>query len=187
MIPRVVTFVGNCQAEAFARFYREFCIDDDEADVEFIDIAALNENNFARPGSLRRLRATRILVEQVFDWPRPLDDHIGPACERFTFPTATLWFLWPHTGVPHPRNEDASVPGAPVSPPYPAEYGDGFLNRLIKAEMPPAVAVHRYLELDIVKRTNLPSRFEKEMDLIGRRDSQPRIGLRDEISAPFPR
>ena len=186
MAPVAVTFVGNCQAEALANFYREFCVSDEEADVAYVDTAQLAEDSPGRGRHLQRLGRTRVLVQQVFDWPRLLEEHVAAGCERFRFPTATLWFLWPHTGVAHPRNQEApELTG--VEPPYPAEYGNAFLNRCIEAGMTAGDAVRRYLEIDIVRRTSLQSRFEKEMELLERRDGATRIGLRDVIETEFRR
>jgi len=186
MSPVPVSFVGNCQAEALANFYREFCASDDETDVAYVDTAQLGDDDPARLRHIERLRRTRVLVQQVFDWSRKLDEHVPAGCARFGFPNATLWCLWPHTGVAHPRNREAPD-FAGVEPPYPAEYGNAFLNRCIDAGMKPADAVKRYLELDIVRRTSLDSRFEKEMDLLDRRDGKTRIGLRDAIETGFRR
>ena len=184
MPPVSVTFVGNCQSEALATFYREFCVTDAEAEVAYIDILLLAEDSAERARSLRRLSHTQVLVQQVFDWPRPLNDYLSPGCERFSFPNATFWSLWPHTGVPHARNHEAPTL-AGVDVPYQAEYGNAFLNRFIKAGMPAAEGVRRYLELDIVQRANVPSRFEKEMDLLDQRDRLSRIGLRGAIESHF--
>jgi hypothetical protein len=71
MPPVSVTFVGNCQSEALATFYREFCVTDAEAEVAYIDILLLAEDSAERARSLRRLSHTQVLVQQVFDWPRP--------------------------------------------------------------------------------------------------------------------
>jgi hypothetical protein len=52
--------------------------------------------------------------------------------------------------VAHPRNDK---PG--LYRPYPAEFGDSFLNRQIGAGVPAAQAVRDYLELDIVQRAQV--------------------------------
>jgi tetratricopeptide (TPR) repeat protein len=124
---------------------------------------------------------TDVLVEQVFDWRRPVEEFLPAGCARFLFPTASQWFLWPYAGAEHPRNEALGGREGP----YPAEFGDNYLNRMIKGGVAPAAAVRRYLELDIVARAGIASRYEKEMELLDRRDEVARFGLREAIETRF--
>lgn len=180
MKPPVITFFGNCQAEALARRYREFCVTDAEADVSYVGNITLLDHDPRRAEGLRRIAASDILVEQIFDLVRAPEEHIPERCKRIPFPTATSWFLWPYSGSPHPLNS-----AEPGDGPYPAELGDAFLNRMLKAEISPRAAAQRYVALDIVAKASIASRYEKELELLQRRDESARTGICEFMVAQF--
>lgn len=70
-------------------------------------------------------------------------------------------FLWPFAGEAHPRN--TVHPFHPYGP-YPAEFGDRFLNRQIAEGVDPDVAAERYLALDVNAVVRLDRLREMSID-----------------------
>ena len=150
---RLVLFLGNCQAEALASVYRARAAAEIGDSVSFL-------SSVSRPSDsdVQLIQDADVIIEQVFDFkPTVALEDFTPNARVVRFPTVSGAFLWPFSGRAHPRN--ASFPFLRGGP-YPAELGDGFLNRMIVERVDPDDAVARYLELDVAAIANLDQRYE---------------------------
>ncbi|WP_048862357.1 WcbI family polysaccharide biosynthesis putative acetyltransferase, partial [Acidisphaera rubrifaciens] len=92
-----------------------------------------------------RIEAADVFVGQRLRFGSSADG-LSPRGRVLLVPQLDNAFLWPFAGEAHPRN--TVYPFHPYGP-YPAEFGDRFLNRQIAEGVDPDVAVARYLALDV--------------------------------------
>jgi tetratricopeptide (TPR) repeat protein len=174
---RNIVFFGNCQASALASLYRDAFGAIDETTVTYM--SSYEET----AGAKQALAQADALVVQEFDFPSPIKlSDIGVGAKRIAFPSAVAGFLWPFGSKTHPRNEPRPFL---QTGPYPAQMGDGFLNRLMADNVPTDDAVQQYLELDVVKRANLDRLHELFMDRQKQRDSRTGFDLASVIESQF--
>jgi tetratricopeptide (TPR) repeat protein len=175
---RRIVFIGNCQMLALHDIYRQFVGDEAGDDLTYIpSYEAISEEHTGRIGE------AHVVVEQVSDMPPAADiAQVPTTAERRLVPVVSGGFLWPFASEPHPRNEGTwFLPGGP----YPATLGDGFLNRLIREQVPPEDAVRRYIALDIARVGNLDRRYELFIDRQRRRDEICDYSITDLIVENF--
>lgn len=173
-----IRFVGNCQSNALANFYKDFVGTPAGEDVVSIDDLGLDDE-----GIRRAVEGADVVVVQERDFKRGLtQDELGGAVEVFTFPLIMAGFLWPFANEPHVHN----MSERPISDgPYPSQMGDSFLNRLVTRGVPPEEALEQYLALDIARVASLDRMCEIYLDRQRQRDTATGFALTDFIEANF--
>lgn len=139
-----IVFVGNCQMATLRLLYKSVTEGylHNEA-VDFIpSYVSPNEN------TLNILGNASIIVQQITDFAPKIGPLPSGASVVFV-PHITSAFLWPLMGQAHPSN--SAIPFGDASGPYPAEFGDALLNRMIEDRIDPETAVNRYLQTDVAK------------------------------------
>ena len=153
---RRVVFAGGIQARALAKAYRLDIAADRDEDVFFIGADAM-----AREAAHRVIAAADIVVTDITPQGETVPDSMIPLnAERIALPTVRAPFLWPFAGRPHPMNRgiDALKEG-----PYPADFGDSFLDSMIAQGVDEAEAIERYLALDIAYAAQLDEKLESAL------------------------
>jgi len=175
---RKIVFVGNCQADAMMNLYRRF-VAFDSRDI-LIYVASYEAMT---PQGQSAILNADLVVEQVFDLGQEvIVGDLALKTRRFLFPLVMCGFLWPFGGHAHPRNEQFSFL---QNGPYPAEFGDSYLNQKILAGVPPETAVADYLALDVNSARNLDRLFTHFMERQRRRDDLSGFNIADIVSQWF--
>ena len=162
---RRVVFAGGVQTRALAKAYRLDIAADRDEDVFFIGAEAIG-----REAAHRVISAADIVVTDLTSTSQTVPEHLIPAnAERVAVPVVTAPFLWPYAGRPHPRNKPiAGLPGGP----YPADFGDSFLDSMMAEGVAEDEAVARYLALDIAASAGLDTLLEGVLAELARLDAQ---------------
>ena len=172
--PRRVVFLGNCQLQSLATLHRLLVPDAETIHVQSYR-SATDEGRAAVAGA-------DALVRQVLDFAPAVGD-LATTAETLLVPHTTLAFLWPYSGQPHPRNQPAPI--LDENGPYPGEFGDSFLNRLLLQEVPPDEAARRYLETDVAQVRRVDRLMELVLDKQRDRDRICGFGFADAIAGGF--
>jgi hypothetical protein len=152
-----VVFAGGVQAKALAKAYRLDVAADRDEDVFFIPGEAMS-----RDAAHRVVAAADVLVTDITEAGSTVPDSLVPAsAERLSVPVILGDFLWPFAGRPHPRN--SSIPALKDGP-YPASFGDSFLDSMIQQAVPEDEAISRYLALDIAAVADLDGRLTRRLE-----------------------
>jgi hypothetical protein len=177
MTKRVV-FAGGVQVKALAKAYRlDVALDTDE-DVYFIGAESI-----AREAAQKVVAAADILVTDLTaSGPTVADELIRVGTLRIAVPVVTADFLWPYAAGAHPRN--TYVTGLPDGP-YPAGFGDSFLDRLAAEGVGEDEAIRRYLALDVAQDASLDDTFAATMARLHTLDAQTGFDIADYITANF--
>lgn len=157
-----IVFVGNCQIGAMWRVYERTLPRELAGNAVFIE-----SYNAATPENRRAIAEADRLVWQVTEFDQEIGRIDSPA-PRFLVPLVICPFLWPFAGEPHPRN--MSPPCLPEGP-YPGEFGDAFLNRLVERGVDPARAAAEYLAFDVAQDKRVGRMAEIALDRQRRRDA----------------
>ncbi len=162
---RRVVFAGGIQTRALAKAYRLDIAADRDEDVFFIGADAIG-----REAAHRVVSAADIVVTDLTPTSQTVPEHLIPAsAERVAVPVVTAPFLWPYAGRPHPRNKPAAgLPGGP----YPADFGDSFLDGMMAEGVDEDEAVARYLALDVATDAGLDALLEGVLAELARLDAQ---------------
>ncbi len=180
MRQKKVTFVGNCQANAIAHFYRDFIGAPDRQDVAMVDDTGLDHAAVAAA-----VQDADMVVVQEREFNVALGrEALRPGVEFHTFPMVLQAYLWPYAHEPHVLN--APEPPLPDGP-YPGQLSDSFLNRLITKGVPPQEALEQYRAHDIAKAAHLDRLYELHMDQQRERDRRTDFDLTSILEADFRR
>jgi Flp pilus assembly protein TadD len=128
------------------------------------------------------LRHADVVVEQMFDSSTQIRaSNVRPGAKWFRFPLVYGLFLWPYSTQAHVQNQ--SYPFLP-SGPYPDEFGDRFLNRMI-GRVPFEEAINKYMDLDVPAHANLDRLYELNMASQRERDQLSGIDVATLIEQNF--
>ncbi len=177
MTKRVV-FAGGIQARALAKAYRlDIALDTDE-DVYFIGAESIG-----RETAQRVVAAADILVTDLTpEGPTVPESLVNVGTLRIAVPVVTADFLWPYAAKPHPRNMYAA--GLPDGP-YPAGFGDGFLDYLAMDGATEDEAIERYLNLDVAEHAGLDRLLYDALQRLRRLDAETGFDLADYVDSNF--
>jgi len=161
---RRVVFAGGIQAKALAKAYRlDVALDRDE-DVFFINVEAM-----AREAAQRVVAAADVLITDLTPSGQTVPDSlIRVGTLKIAVPVVDGGFLWPFAEKAHPRNVPSE--GLPDGP-YPAGFGDSYLDRLLEQGIDEDDAVSRYLELDIGQEAGLDDRLRASLATLAELDA----------------
>ncbi len=175
---RRVVFAGGVQARALAKAYRLDIAGDSDEDVFFIGTEAL-----VREAAHRVIAAADIVVTDLTQAGETVGDHLIPAsAERIAVPVVQAEFLWPYAGAPHPKNAgtDALREG-----PYPADFGDSFLDAMMREGVGADEAIRRYLVLDIAADAGLNGLLDASLNALATLDARSGFDLASFVAAEF--
>ncbi len=177
MTKRVV-FAGAGQARALAKAYRlDVALDTDE------DVFFIGTESVGRDAARKVISAADVLVTDLAaDGPSVPDDMISIGTLRIAVPVAVCDFLWPFSSGPHPHN--AYVPGLPDGP-YPAGFGDSWLDGMAADGVDEDTAIARYLALDIAAAGGLDGALQASLGMLARLDAATGFDLADFIDDRF--
>jgi hypothetical protein len=177
MTKRVV-FAGAGQAKALAKAYRlDVALDTDE------DVFFIGAESMGRDAARKVIGAADILVTDLAaTGPSVPDEMIQVGTLRIAVPVAVCDFLWPFAGGAHPRN--APVAGLPEGP-YPAGFGDSWLDSLAEEGLDEDTAVGQYLSLDMAAAGDLDAKLQAALETQARLDAQTGFDLADFIADRF--
>ncbi len=180
MRQKKVAFVGNCQANAIAIFYRDFIGTPDGQKVKVVDDTGLDLAAVAAA-----VQDSDVVVVQEREFNNVLGrDAAGTGVEFHSFPMVLQAYLWPYAHEPHVRN--APEPPLPDGP-YPGQLSDSFLNRLMTRGVLPEQALEQYRAHDIAKTAHLDRLYELHMDQQRERDRRTGFDLSSIMEADFRR
>ncbi len=175
-----VAFVGNCQANAIAGFYRDFIGAPDGQDVRVVDDTGLDQAAVAAA-----VLGSDMVVVQEREFNVALrPEALRPGVEFHAFPMVLQAYLWPYAHEPHVLN--APEPPLPDGP-YPGQLSDSFLNRLITRGVSPQEALEQYRAHDIAKAAHLDRLYELHMDQQRERDQRTGFDVASILEADFRR
>ena len=177
MTKRVV-FAGGGQAKALAKAYRlDVALDTDE------DVFFIGRESIGRDAARKVIGAADVLVTDLAaDGPSVPDDMIQVGTLRIAVPVAVCDFLWPFAAGAHPRN--AYAPGLPDGP-YPAGFGDSWLDGMAAEGVDEDTAIARYLALDIAAAGGLNGSLQASLGMLARLDAATGFDLADFIDDRF--
>ena len=177
---RRVVFAGGTQARALAKAYRLDIAGDSDEDVFFIGTEAL-----AREAAHRVIAAADIVITELTATGETVPDHlIPPSAERIAVPVVRAEFLWPYAGAPHPQNKGTD---ALKSGPYPADFGDLFLDGMLAERVGPDEAIRRYLALDIAAEAGLNDLLDATLAALSALDARSGFDLAGYVAEEFRR
>nr|WP_294504476.1 WcbI family polysaccharide biosynthesis putative acetyltransferase [uncultured Rhodopila sp.] len=162
-----VTFVGSCQASALAAAYNTFVARHSSARASFIDARGLSEAH--RP----ELQDVDVVCVQLGDISSLPDPSITPA-RIILFPYVNGLFLWPNATSEHIHYFRTPMHRYSAFGP---EYGDAFLNDMIRAGTAPTEASEAYVNLNIAQQKNVPRLMELCLSLQELRDEKSNIEI----------
>ncbi len=177
MAKRVV-FAGGIQARALAKAYRLDVAADSEEDVFFIGAEAM-----AREAAHRVIASADVVVTDLTEAGESVPDHLVPAsAERIAVPVISADFLWPYAGSPHPQNPST---GALSGGPYPADFGDMFLDVMLAERVSEDEAVRRYLAHDIAHDAGLDELLDSTLAALTALDARSGFDLAGFVAVEF--
>jgi len=177
---RRVVFAGGTQAKALAKAYRLDIAADRDEDVFFIGAESL-----AREAAHRVIASADIMVMDLTTSGATVPDALIPAAaDQIAVPVVQAPFLWPFAGRPHPQNTPIS---ALREGPYPADFGDSFLDSMMAEGAEPHEAVERYLALDIGYAAQLDEKLNSAMAALSALDAKSGFDLAGYVQRDFTR
>jgi hypothetical protein len=177
MTKRVV-FAGAGQAKALAKAYRlDVALDADE------DVFFVGAESIGRDAARKVIAAADVLITDMgSDGPSVPNDMVSVGTLRIAVPVAVCDFLWPFAGGPHPRNNYS--PGLPDGP-YPAGFGDSWLDRQAAEGVDEDTIISRYLALDMAAVGGLDGALQATLGMLARLDAETGFDLADFIDDRF--
>jgi Flp pilus assembly protein TadD len=177
-MPKHIVFIGNCQMEVMRALYDKFVGGITGDRTSFLPAWTELDADGAKT-----LASADLLVDQVQSFTRGIE--LPPsiaAVRRVSVPLVSASFLWPFAGSAHPLNADGPwLKGGP----YPAELGDGFLNRMIKEGVAADQALNQYRAFDLGGAASLDRRYELIMEQQRLRDQVCDFVIAPEIETYF--
>jgi tetratricopeptide (TPR) repeat protein len=173
-----VVLIGNCQVHSLSLLYKRFAAKSLQQSLTYI------RSYEEITGEAREaIEAADIVVEHVQDFmPKADIAGIETKAERLYIPVVNCGFLWPFAGQAHPSNPR---PAFLEVGPYGAEYGDAYLNRMIKKGVPANEAVDEYEKLDVNKMVSLDRLLEITLEKQATRDQLTGFQIADLIASTF--
>jgi hypothetical protein len=175
---RRIVFAGGQQMRALARTYRAEVATETDEEIIFIGAEAIG-----RDAARRAMDAADVLVSETLETGSVLsEDMLRPGAELLRVPHVAADFLWPNAGRPHPKNRgEFVIQGGP----YPADFGDAFLDSMMDQGIAEDEAVQRYLDLDLAGEAGVGAMRAARHAVQTRLDQETGIGLAEFIDANF--
>jgi tetratricopeptide (TPR) repeat protein len=144
-------FLGNCQLHALQDIFRRFIGRVEQATFQFVNAyEGVNQASFDL-----LTRADVVVLQQGQRAPGIDRRHIPDGVPIHLVPAVSGVFLWPFQGVPHPLKPTERY----GNPPYPEDYNDQFLAKLILQDTPPERALDIYRKFDVAGETHVQRHY----------------------------
>ena len=180
---RRIVFAGGQQIRALARLYRAIVASETDEEIIYIGAEAVG-----RDAARRAMDNADVLLSETRETSEGkigstlTRDMLRPGVTLLQVPYVMADFLWPNAGRPHPLNRGEFVlPGGP----YPADFGDSYLDSLMEQGIGEDEAVDRYLALDIVQESGLDAMLDARQAMQQRLDDETGFSVAKYIASAF--
>ncbi len=157
-----IIFLGNCQLQALRDIFQRFI-----GRREPITFSFINAYEGVTTDAYKVLTTADVVVLQHSHRPPVIGRrHVSQAIPVHMAPAVSGAFLWPLQGIRHPLRPVARYGDNP----YPVDYNDRFLARLIEQHTPPEQALKIYKAHDVAAETHVQRiylhtlRTQKQLD-----------------------
>ena len=136
-----------------------------------------------RDAARRALDNADVLLTETRDTGSTLTlEMLRPGAALIQVPHLAADFLWPNAGRPHPLNRgEFVIPGGP----YPADFGDSFLDSMMEQGVGEDEAVERYLAMDLAAEAGLDAMLEARHATQARLDDETGFSMADFTAGAF--
>jgi hypothetical protein len=171
---RRIVFAGGQQLRALARIYRSEVATETDEEIIYIGSEAIG-----RDAARRAIDAADVAVSETRTTGSILsEDMLRPGVNLIRVPHVVADFLWPNAGRPHPRNRgEFAIQGGP----YPADFGDSFLDSMMDDNVPEDEAVERYATINLASAAHVDTLREARYATQTRLDETTGLALADFI------
>jgi hypothetical protein len=171
---RRIVFAGGQQLRALARIYRSEVATETDEEIIYIGSEAIG-----RDAARRAIDAADVAVSETRTTGTILsEDMLRPGVNLIRVPHVVADFLWPNAGRPHPRNRgEFAIQGGP----YPADFGDSFLDSMMDDNVPEDEAVERYGTINLASAARVETLREARHATQTRLDDMTGLALADFI------
>jgi hypothetical protein len=175
---RRIVFAGGQQLRALARIYRSEVATETDEEIIYIGSEAIG-----RDAARRAIDAADVAVTETRTTGSILsDDMLRPGVNLIRVPHVVADYLWPNAGRPHPRNRgEFAIQGGP----YPADFGDSFLDSMMDDNVPEDEAVERYGTINLASVARVETLREARHATQSRLDEATGLALADFIDSNF--
>jgi Tfp pilus assembly protein PilF len=148
---KTICFIGNCQAETLANFYRRTVA------VRTGELVRYLSYSYTIPDDgIAFIEKADTVVLQKVDWAPHLDISKLKLLGRVVvFPMVSGAFLWPFAGGHDGLVNEADLDHMEGEQPEPQSHGMVQVNRLLKADRPADEIIDEYINLDFASILNL--------------------------------
>jgi hypothetical protein len=175
---RRIVFAGGQQMRALARIYRSEVATETDEDITYIGSEAIN-----RDAARRIIDVADVAVTETRTGGSVLSqDMLRPGTGLVRVPHVVADYLWPNAGRPHPRNRgEFIIQGGP----YPADFGDSFLDSMMEDGVAEDEAIDRYRTINLASVAKVEMMREARHASQLRLDEATGLALADFIAANF--
>jgi hypothetical protein len=175
---RRIVFAGGQQMRALARIYRSEVATETDEDITYIGSEAI-----PRDAARRIIEVADVAVIETRTGGSVLsEDMLRPGAGVVRVPHVVADYLWPNAGRPHPLNRgEFIIPGGP----YPADFGDSFLDSMMEDGVAEDAAVDRYRTINLASVAKVETMREARHASQLRLDEVTGLALADFIAANF--
>jgi len=175
---RRIVFAGGQQMRAFARIYRAEVATETDEEIIYIGSEAIG-----RDAARRAIDAADVAVSETRTTGSVLsEDMLRPGVNLIRVPHVVADYLWPYAGRPHPLNRgEFAIPGGP----YPADFGDSFLDQMMEDDVPEDAAVEGYASIDLASVAHVEDLLQARHATQVRLDELTGMPLADFIASNF--
>jgi len=173
---RRIVFAGGQQMRALARIYRAEVATETDEEIIYIGSEAIG-----RDAARRAIDAADVAVTETRTTGTILpEEMLRRGVGLIRVPHVVADYLWPYAGRPHPRNRgEFAIQGGP----YPADFGDSFLDSMMEDNVPEDEAVERYGTINVASAAHVETLREARYATQMRLDEMTGLALADFIAS----
>ena len=170
---KTLCFIGNCQAETLANFYRRTVA------IRTGEMVRYLSYSYAIPDEgLSFVEQADTVVVQKVDWAPDFDiSKLSIRGRVIAFPMVSGAFLWPFAGGHDGLINEAELGHMEGEQPEPQSHGMVQVHRLLKKDRPADEIIDEYVNLDFASVLNLDRFRELYMDRQRERDEATGFGV----------
>jgi tetratricopeptide (TPR) repeat protein len=148
---RTICFIGNCQAETLAKFYRRTLA------IRTGEVVRYLSYSYTIPDEgLAFIEKADTVVLQKVDWAPDFDiSKLSLRGRVVAFPMVSGAFIWPFAGGHDGLVNEAELDHMESEQPEPQSHGMVQVNRLLKTDRPADEIIDEYINLDFASILNL--------------------------------
>jgi hypothetical protein len=163
---------------ALARIYRSEVATETDEDITYIGSEAIT-----RDAARRIIDVADVALSETRTGGSLLaEDMLRPGASLVRVPHVVADYLWPNAGRPHPLNRgEFIIPGGP----YPADFGDSFLDSMMEDGVAEDEAVGRYRTINLASVAKVENLRAARYVSQARLDEVTGLALADYIEGNF--